>query len=287
MSAAEHTGLEDDSCRWARGRVLAPEIASAIAPQRPHDDLTFDQLAGRYNFLLTSDRRLVFARLVIKECQRIRASSSDPVRVLDIGCGRGIGRQVVYTHAMRAAIDDFWGIEPDESVTPEPGLFDHFQHALMETAALPEATLDLVYSFMVMEHVADPEAFLAATARCLKPGGVYLFITPNAAHYFTLTASIMHRLRIDEVVLHLLKRGEEESYHYPVQYKCNSPRQISAAAARAGFSKSSFVFLESEGPTGYMKGPLKLAYHALRAKRRVIRQKGCLLTLTARLVRGE
>lgn len=188
-----------------------------------------------------------------------------------------------YTEAMRTGIDEFWGIEPDEEVTPREGLFDHFQHALMETADLPESYFDLSYSFMVMEHVANPAGFLRAAFRCLRPGGVHLFMTPNAGHYFTITASLLHRLKVDELALHLLKRGAEESYHYPVQYRCNSRRQVERAAVEAGFSSVKVAYLEAEGPTGYMKGPLKLAYHALRVKRRFVKHKGCLLTLAARL----
>ena len=96
-----------------------------IAPQRPHDDLSFEELATRYNFRLTSDRRRVFARLVIKECQRCTA----PVRVLDVGCGRGIGRQPEYQWAIRQHADEFWGLDPDTTVSAP------YQIA----AALPEA----------------------------------------------------------------------------------------------------------------------------------------------------
>ncbi|MBX3321897.1 MAG: class I SAM-dependent methyltransferase [Phycisphaeraceae bacterium] len=286
MTNATHSPSATSDIITPAGRTLSAQLAQTIAPQRPYDDDPFDKLAQQYNFLLTSDRRRVFSRLVIKECERVRRESAGPVRVLDIGCGRGIGRQTVYTEAMRAYIDEFWGIEPDDQVTPREGLFDHFQHALMETATLPESYFDVIYSFMVMEHVAEPEKFLAASARCLKPGGVHIFMTPNAGHYFTISASLMHKLKIDELVLRLLKRGEEESYHYPVQYKCNSPRQITAAATRAGYSTCQYAFLESEGPTGYMKGPLVLAYHALRFKRKIIKSQKCLLTLTARLTRA-
>jgi SAM-dependent methyltransferase len=266
-------------------RSMTPELADLIRPRRPHDDLSFDELGRRYNFNQTTDRRRVFARLVIKEIERVRAETGGPVRVLDIGCGRGIGRELGYTEAMGAHADEFWGLEPDEQVSPREGLFDHFQHGPMETAKLPEGGFDIAYSFMVMEHVADPDAFLKATARCLKPGGVYLFMTPNAGHYFTITASTLHRLKVDELALHLLKRGGEESYHYPVQYRFNSARTVRALGARAGFSEVGVAYLEAEGPHGYMKGPLKLAYHALRAKRRLIRQKSALLTLTGRMVK--
>lgn len=255
-----------------------------VKPERPHDDLTFDELASRYNFELTSDRRRVFARLVIKECQRIGPSC----RVVDIGCGRGIGREVRYQQAIRPHVGELWGLEPDEGVQPGDGLFDHYQHALMETAELPEASFDLAYSFMVMEHVADPGSFMRAVHRCLKPGGVYLFMTPNAGHYFTILARAMHGLRIDELMLRVLKRGEElEDYHYPVRYRFNRPRDIDRWAGRLGFEQPEYVFLEAEGPRPYMRGPLVVPFHVLAAKRRALKNPHCLLTLACRMVRSS
>ncbi|MCA9277820.1 MAG: methyltransferase domain-containing protein [Phycisphaeraceae bacterium] len=272
------------------GSAMPEAIANAIAPQRPFDDKTFEELASGYNFLETSDRRRVFARLIIKECDRVRmereaAGSSDPVRVLDVGCGRGIGREVDYTRAMRHHIDDFWGIEPDNTVTPEDGLFDHMQHALMETADLPDDHFDVVYSFMVMEHVADPDGYMSAVSRVLKPGGVHIFMTPNKKHYFTLTASIMHSMKIDELILRLIKRSSKDEYHYPVQYKCNSKTQIDAIASKTGFDKPTYAFLEADGPRGYFPGPTKILFYLLRKKRAVIRNPQVLLTLTARMVK--
>lgn len=274
-----------------RGSDSMPEpLRAFIAPEKLFDDKAFDELAGTYNFLQTSDRRRVFTRLVVKECERVReerrASGSDvPVRVLDVGCGRGIGQRVEYTRALRFYIDDFWGIEPDATVTPEDGLFDTMQHALMETADLPDNHFDVVYSFMVMEHVANPDAYMADVARVLRPGGVHIFMTPNKAHYFTLTASIMHAMKIDEMLLRLIRRSEMDDYHYPVQYKCNSPKQIDAIGAKHGFLPASYAFLEADGPRGYFPGPTKVLFHALRRKRAMLRNPRVLLTLTARMVK--
>lgn len=249
---------------------------------RAHDELSFEELSRRYNFRLTSNNRVTMARLVIDECR----GRTPPVRALDIGCGRGIGRQVRYTRAIAGAADELWGIEPDTGITPEEGLFDRFQHATAESAELPENYFDTAYSYMVMEHVEDPAGFLRAVHRCLKPGGTYLFITPNARHYFTMWASALERVNFADGVLRVLKgKKAVEGYHYPVRYVCNSPAQIDGLAAEIGFAAPEYAFVEPDGPRGYLPGPLKVIFHALAWKRKVIRKPEVLLTLICRLTK--
>lgn len=252
-----------------------------IKPVAPHDDLTFEELASRYNFQLNSDRRRVFARLIIKECEK----RAKPVRVLDIGCGRGIGRIRAYQEAIRPHVDEFWGIEPDTNVQPGEGLFDNFQHALMETAKIPDASIDIAYSFMVMEHVADPEAFISAVYRKLKPGGVHLFMTPNGAHYFTIIAGTLNKMGLDEFILKLVKPKLVEKYHYPVCYRFNRRSVIDRTASIIGFHPPEYAYLEPDGPRDYLPGPLKLVFHALVWKRKVLKDQRCLLDLTCRMTK--
>lgn len=243
----------------------------------------FDALRTRYNFQNTSPRRQFFAELVISELSGLPQAN----RVLDIGCGRGIGRQVKWTWMIRKHVDEFWGVEPDSEIVPEPDLFDHFQHATVEEANLPENAFDLAYSYMVMEHVADPAGFLRAVYRCLKPGGSYIFITPNGSHYFALITRMFNAVKLDDFVLRILKGRSELGYHYPVQYLCNTPRMIDRIAAETKFEQPKYVFVEEEGPSGYLRGPLKLILHAGNLKRRVMRNHRSLLNLVARLTKPE
>ena len=48
-----------------------------------------------------------------------------------------------------------------------------------ELSALPPATFDLVTSMEVVEHVADPAAFIGELAGRLAPGGLMILSTPN------------------------------------------------------------------------------------------------------------
>jgi SAM-dependent methyltransferase len=137
-----------------------------------------------------------------------------------------------------------------------------------------------------MEHVADPWAFMRAVFRCLKPGGVYLFLTPNGRHYFTRTAKTLKALRLDETVLRLVRpKCEIEQYHYPVYYRFNTRSRIDRCAADLGFAPPEYVFTERGGPPNYMPGPLRLIYHLLGLKRRLIHSPDALLEMFCRVTK--
>ncbi|MFU8828201.1 MAG: class I SAM-dependent methyltransferase, partial [Phycisphaerales bacterium] len=169
-------------------------------------------------------------------------------------------------------------------ITPAEGVIDHFQTATLETADLPEGHFDLSYSFMVVEHVADPDAFLAAVQRSLRPGGVHFFVTVNGHHYFAKLAKFMKTMKVEDAMLRVL-RGKQttDSYHYPVQYRMNRPEQISRLAASHGFEEPEYVFIEEDGPKPYLRGPLKPFWSAMMAKRRKIQNPRQLLTMYCRM----
>jgi SAM-dependent methyltransferase len=163
-------------------------------------------------------------------------------------------------------------------------LFDQWRTALMEDADLPAAHFDIAYSFMVMEHVANPTGFMSAVMRCLRPGGVYVFATPNRRHYFTRLASALHAIGLDEVVLRAaVGKKRVDEYHYPVQYRFNDERQINRAAKTLECLAPEFIYLEESGPIGYFPKPARFIYHALRWKRRLIQRRSALITMLCRI----
>ena len=261
---------------------VLPKILRGLAP---HDTLSFEELASAYSYNQTSDRRRLFVRLVLDEIRR----RPGPARVLDIGCGSGIGSgpqvKLDYLRAVRGEADELWGIEPDEGMMPEPGIMDRFEHATLEGADLPADSVDVAYSFFVMEHVDDPSAFLTSLYRCLKPGGTYLFVTPNRRHLFTILAKTMKAMHIDEVVLKMVRGKMVDAYHYPVRYRINDPEAIGRHAADVGFNPPEFGFFESYSMTSYFRGPLRPMLWALSAKRKLIRNPRCLLNLVCRMTK--
>lgn len=259
--------------------AAAPDV---LTPKAPHDGLGFDELARSYNFMNTSDDRLLLCRAVAEHL----SGRPRPRALIDIGCGRGMGGDPAYQAALAPLVDTFVGIEPDPGVRFPEGILTEQQTCLFENAKLPEASFDAAYSFMVMEHVADPDAFFRAVLRCLKPGGAYFFATPNAAHYFALVARTARAMKIDEVLLRVLRgKSKVDEYHYPTVYKCNRARDVRSLASRAGFNDPVVAYAEKEGPSAYLPGPLKIVLKSFQAKRRVIRKPDALLTMLVKVVK--
>lgn len=238
---------------------------------------TFQALQGAYNFRLPSDRVALFTSVLQAEVVRYPR----PRRVLDIGCGRGIAQSIDAPMVLRSVADEVWGLEPDPKV-PQPAHVTHFQHSLMENASIPEASIDLAYSCLVMEHVATPREFMSAVYRCLKPGGAYLFMTMNARHYFVRMARLAKAMRVDELALRVVRPSREvDDYHYPVQYRFNDPATITRICRDCGFESPEFAYVEFQGPSPYFRGPLRPFLHLMNAKRAKLRNPGCLLELYA------
>jgi 2-polyprenyl-3-methyl-5-hydroxy-6-metoxy-1,4-benzoquinol methylase len=247
---------------------------------KPHDNLPFEKLAQEYNFLKVSSYARVLTNLILSEIEQCNTLPN----VLDVGCGKGIGREVHLQQEISEATGEFWGIEPDETVPAPPGMYFNYQHALMETARLPENYFDVVYSSMVMEHVEYPEKFLSAVARCLKPRGVYIFLTPNALSIVPMITNWCRKCRVDELVLRIV-RGKQvmDEYHYPVQFRFNTPSVINGYARRMGFETPEYAFVEGTGSRSYFPGSLRAVYALVKLKRNLIKNPHRLATMVCRM----
>ena len=83
------------------------------------------------------------------------------------------------------------GLDPDPQAAANPYL-DRFE-LLIEGQPWPVAdgSADLVVARYVLEHVADPDDFMTNVARVLRPGGAFLFLTPNRAHPVMVASRLM------------------------------------------------------------------------------------------------
>ena len=111
------------------------------------------------------------------------------------------------------------------------------------TLPFADGAFDLVTANMVVEHLAAPEAQFREIARILRPGGRFLFHTPNASGYPTLMA----RMVPDPVralgAWIVENRGSEDRFR--TYYRANSPPSIDRIAERAGFVVESVELVRS------------------------------------------
>lgn len=151
---------------------------------------------------------------------------------VDLGCGRGLFprwfRPPAWTKGPRIL-----GIDLDLPSLKDNAVCVDRVMANLEDLPLPPASVDTFTANMVVEHVADPERFLREVYRCLKPGGVFIFHTPNADSYFVRCARLLPDGLKSRLAHQLDGRAEEDVF--PTHYRLNTPDQIRTVSARIGF----------------------------------------------------
>ncbi|VBA49096.1 class I SAM-dependent methyltransferase [Mycobacterium pseudokansasii] len=97
--------------------------------------------------------------------------------VLEAGCGEGYGAGLIAEVARRVvAIDyDEAAVAHVRSRYPRVDV----RQANLAELPLPDASVDVVVNFQVIEHLWDQGQFLRECARVLRPSGLLLVSTPN------------------------------------------------------------------------------------------------------------
>lgn len=182
--------------------------------------------------------------------RRLRDIARPGLTILDAGCGhtapnlqelRGSGARLIGIDLVR--------LEPQDGM--------ELIEADLGKVPLPDRSIDLIYSRSVMEHVVDPDAVYAESARLLKPGGRWIFLTANRWDY----VSLVSRLTPNRFHAGIVRRmeGREEFDVFPTAYKTNDRRQIARHAARHGFAIDRFERHGQYPAMFYQVGPLFLA----------------------------
>ena len=107
------------------------------------------------------------------------------------------------------------GVDLDPRVVDNP-MLDEGKIADAGGIPYPDAAFDVVFADNVLEHLPDPLAVFREIARVLKPGGVFLFKTPNKTHYMPTIARLTPH-RFHQFVNRL--RGRAEIDTFPTRYE--------------------------------------------------------------------
>lgn len=121
-------------------------------------------------------RRLGQKHALSRLCARVIRHRPNPGYLLDVGCATG-----VFLNAMRERGWQVKGVEPGvfaANYARQQFQLDIFT-GLLEEAAFPSASFDVVTLWDVLEHVADPKATLQEIGRILKPNGLLIASVPN------------------------------------------------------------------------------------------------------------
>jgi SAM-dependent methyltransferase len=160
----------------------------------------------------------------------LRAYVTRDSRVLDLGCGRG-GVVELFWRDVKLAV----GIDPDP-----PSLTGHrapgmpILRAVGERLPFADASFDLVVSVWVLEHLREPQKVFDEVRRVLRPGGHFVFLTPNLRNPLLVLNRIGKALPLVQTRLVSRFYGRREADTFPVQYRANTVGTLRGLAAASG-----------------------------------------------------
>jgi SAM-dependent methyltransferase len=122
-------------------------------------------------------------------------------------------------------------------------------HADLAKLPIANGVVDVAMARSVMEHVTDPLAVYTELHRVLKPGGHFIFLTPNLWDYASLIAKLVPNRLHPWIVART--EGREEQDVFPTAYRTNTRSAILAWATKTGFRVADLRYL-SQYPSYFM-----------------------------------
>lgn len=160
--------------------VCCVRCGLAWSDPRPHDARAFyaDEYRVAYKQTVEPKPKHVLraGRVAMDRAGKISALLKQPLRVLDVGSGGG-----EFAYLLRTLGHDVTGVEPNRGYAAyaerEYGLA--IQRGFIDEAVQPDASVDLITVWHVLEHTESPRDVLAQLRRALRPDGRLVVEVPN------------------------------------------------------------------------------------------------------------
>jgi SAM-dependent methyltransferase len=140
---------------------------------------TTEELARWYDYMAHIPANVDTSPLLSRRLGRIVGAFDDvrqTNRLLEVGCGGGL-----FVRAALAASWEVWGTEisPSCAAMLRHLIGARLHEGTVEDTPFPPESFDGAALIEVLEHLADPAAYLTAIHRLVRPGGRIYLTTPN------------------------------------------------------------------------------------------------------------
>lgn len=170
--------------------------------------------------------------------ERLEKLVRDGLRVLDVGCGKefliGWLRPDLHQRWSASILDriTIFGVDP-WMPSLQQNTNRRIACAVAEQLPIASSSFDLVTANMVVEHLADPDAVVREVMRVLRPGGCFVFHTPNLrCPVIGVSKWLPHSVKRAAVPIVEGGRGKEDVF--PTHYRMNTREAVAATARRVG-----------------------------------------------------
>ncbi len=142
------------------------------------------------------------------------------MRVLEVGCGRGVGTEIIFERFGAGEVSAF-DLDPDMVERARRRLSRYSSDRLkladgdVTSIMAEDSSFDAVFDFGIIHHVPDWQRALSEVRRVLKPGGLFFFeeVTSLALSRWFYRTFLEHptqnRFSGDEFVAELERQGIE------------------------------------------------------------------------------
>ena len=168
--------------------------------------------------------------------QKVLARLRPEMTLLDLGAGAGILPQMNF----KGLASRVCGVDLDPRVTDNPMLDEG---KLADAGRIPygNETFDMVVADNLLEHLEDPLPVFQDVTRVLKPGGLFVFKTPNKQHYMpTIARCTPHSFH----QYYNRWRGRAEADTFPTHYRANTKPALERLAQLSGLSVEEIAHIE-------------------------------------------
>lgn len=178
---------------------------------------------------------------------RVKLLTGSGAQVVDLGAGRGAWYEDDdsefrrNTRLLKGHAGHVLGLDVDPVVLQNRSLDSARLIEPGKPWPIADASIDVMVSDYVLEHVVDVDAFRDEVLRVLRPGGWFCARTPTRFNYVCIGARLVRNSRHSSVLDHA-QPGRRSEDVFPTAYRLNSRSDIRRTFPAALFEDYSYLY---------------------------------------------